>query len=90
MTLAGGLVDRRVMRELNQESELEKQVDKLTKDMGKLCEGQNAAVVIAASMNMIQSCMTYGDAHFQRATAEALRGMANTQLQASGKQRLDA
>lgn len=69
---------------------MEKQVDKLTQDMAKVCEGQNAAVVIGASMNMIQSCMTYGDAQFQRATAEALRGMANMQLQTIGKQRLDA
>jgi hypothetical protein len=34
--------------------------------------------------------MTYGDVQFQRATAEALRGMAAMQLQTIGKQRLDA
>lgn len=69
---------------------MEEQVDELTQDMAKVCEGKNAAVVIGASMNMIQSCMTYGDAQFQRATAEALRGMANMQLQTIGKQQMDA
>ena len=69
---------------------MEKQIDDLTIKMAKLCEGQNSSVAIAASMNIIQSCMTYGDAKFQRAVAEALRGMANMQLQVIGKHRLDA
>lgn len=64
-----------------------KDVDKLTKEMAKLCGGKNAAVVVAASMNMIQSCMTYGDPVFQRACAETLRGAANIMLNAIGKQR---
>jgi len=64
---------------------MEKQIEKLTKEMAKLCGGKNAAVVVAASMNMIQSCMTYGPPDFQRATAETLRGAANMMLQVIGK-----
>ena len=64
---------------------MEKEIEKLTNDISKLCGGKNAAVVVGASMNMIQSCMTYGDAKFQRACSEMLRGMANMQLAAIGK-----
>lgn len=64
---------------------MEKEIDKLTNQISKMCEGKNSAVVVGASLNMIQSCMTYGDPKFQRACAEMLRGMANMQLNAIGK-----
>lgn len=64
---------------------MEKEIEKLTNEMSKLCGGKNSAVVVGASLNMIQSCMTYGDAKFQRTCAEMLRGMANMQLQAIGR-----
>lgn len=69
----------------NKENELEKDIERLTGELSKFCSGKNAAVVVGASLNMIQSCMTYGDAKFQRACAEMLRGMANMQLQTIGK-----
>ena len=67
------------------EKMMEKDVEKLTNEMSTLCSGKNSAVVVGASLNMIQSCMTYGEPQFQRACAEMLRGMANMQLQAIGK-----
>lgn len=63
---------------------LEKDIDSLTKKFALDCEGKNSAVAVAAAMNIINSCMVYGDSRFQRATAESLRGMANVMLQANG------
>jgi hypothetical protein len=65
--------------------EMEKQIEKLTKEISAMCGGQNSAVVVGACLNMIQSCMTYGDSKFQRACSETLRSMANIQLQAIGR-----
>lgn len=64
---------------------LENDINRLTNDFAKIAGGENAAAVVGASLNMIQSCMTYGDPTFQRACAESLRGMANIMLQAIGK-----
>jgi hypothetical protein len=64
---------------------MEKEIEKLTEQLWKLCEGKTSAVAVGASLNIIQTCMTYGDAQFQRACAEMLRGMANMQLNAIGK-----
>jgi hypothetical protein len=64
---------------------VEKEIERLTKTLWTHCEGQNSAVCIGAGMNLIQTCMTYGNQEFQRATAESLRGMANIMLQAIGK-----
>mgnify|MGYP006909289240 CR=1 FL=1 len=64
---------------------MEKEIEKLTKEISRICAGKNSGVVVGESMNMIQSCMSYGDAQFQRACAEMLRGMANIQLQSIGK-----
>lgn len=64
---------------------MEKKIEKLTKKMLATCVGENSGVVVGASLNIIQTCMTYGDPVFQRATAEALRGMAGVMLQAIGK-----
>ena len=64
---------------------MEKKIEKLTKKMSAICAGENSAVAVGASLNIIQSCMTYGSPEFQRATAEALRGMAGMMLQAIGK-----
>lgn len=66
---------------------MEKEIEDLTKQMSELCAGKNAAAVVGASLNIIQSCMTYGHESFQRATAEALRGMAGMMLQVIGKPR---
>lgn len=76
--------DQRVRRQAPGEN-MEKEIEKLTNEMSKLCSGKNSAVVVGASLNMIQSCMTYGGAKFQRACAEMLRGMASMQLAAIGK-----
>lgn len=64
---------------------LEKEIEKLTNEFSKLAGGKNAAAVVGASLNMIQSCMNYGPPQFQRTCAEMLRGMANMQIQAIGK-----
>ncbi len=64
---------------------MEQKIITLTKRMSKLCEGENSAVAVGAALNIIQSCMTYGDPAFQRGCAEMLRGMANIQLQVIGK-----
>lgn len=64
---------------------MEKEIEQLTNGMAILCEGENAAVVVGAALNIIQSCMNYGDAKFQVACAEMLRGMGSTQLSAIGK-----
>ncbi|MBK9497397.1 MAG: hypothetical protein IPO08_23325 [Xanthomonadales bacterium] len=64
---------------------MEEQIEDLTKDMAKLCGGFDSAVVVGASLNLLQSCMTYGDARFQRAVAEVLLRMANAQLSAISK-----
>ena len=64
---------------------MEKDIEKLTNQISKICSGKNSATVVGANLNMIQTCMTYGPPEFQRATAEMLRGMANMMLQAIGK-----
>lgn len=70
---------------VGKDKNMEYEITRLTKRLLKECHGQNSAVVVGAGLNMIQTCMTYGDATFQRACAEMLRGMANTQLQVIGK-----
>lgn len=64
---------------------MEKKIIELTKELSRVCEGKNAAIVVGAALNIIQTCMSYGSPQFQRACAESLRGMANTQLQVIGK-----
>ena len=62
----------------------EEMVNDFTKKFGELCVGQQAHIVVAASMNMIQSCITYGPPNFQRVTAEMLIDMGNTMLRGIG------
>lgn len=64
---------------------IEKEIDSLTKSFARQCEGKNSAIAVGAAMNIINSCMVYGDSNFQRVTAESLRGMANVMLQSIGK-----
>lgn len=66
---------------------MEKKIKNLTNEISQICSGNNSAVVVGACLNMIQTCMTYGDANFQRACSEMLRGMANAQLQVIGKRK---
>lgn len=66
---------------------MEKDIERLTNKLWENCKGENSAVVVGSALNIIQSCMTYGDAKFQRACSEMLRSMANIQLNAIGKAR---
>ena len=67
--------------------EMERSIEIVTKKLLRSCEGENSSVVVGACLNIIQTCMNYGDAKFQRACSESLRAMANIQLNAIGKPR---